>query len=298
MRIAASALFFAMIYVIGVMVVRPWIYLPDCGNVPFTLLFTGFALVHAAATLGWRRAATFFALAAAISWGFEEAGVATGWIFGPYHYSHMLGAELGYVPVLIPLAWFMMIYPSWCVARVLLPAPSATHRRLPFLAAQSLMAAMVVTAWDVVMDPGMARGGNWIWEKGGPYFGVPLQNYAGWLLTTFTIYLIAGLVLATPRGQSFVPGIHFHGRVHPRLDAWFAALPVLLYAWFALRYLTNEREGAFHVIALFSMGFPAMLAVLRLAFPAGQQPGSVRSDPGENQAATGVFRDGPLTTED
>lgn len=279
MRIAASLLFVAMIYVIGVMVVRPWIYLPDCGNIAFTLLFTGFALLHAAASLGWRRTAAFFTLAAFISWGFEEAGVATGWIFGPYHYSHMLGAELGYVPVLIPLAWFMMIYPSWCVARVLLPAPPSTPRRLSLLVAQSLIAAMVITAWDVVMDPGMARSGNWIWEKGGPYFGVPLQNYAGWLLTTFTIYVIAGFVMAAQRERPAAPGLRFHGRFRPRLDAWFAALPVLLYAWFALRYITNERQAAFHLIALFSMGFPALLAVLRLALPAAE-PSAAASCPG------------------
>jgi uncharacterized membrane protein len=48
---------------------------------------------------------------------------------------------------------------------------------IPGLTAQAAIAAMAMTAWDVVMDPGMAAAGNWIWENGGGYFGVPLHNY-------------------------------------------------------------------------------------------------------------------------
>ena len=31
----------------------------------------------------------------------------------------------------------------------------------------------------------MVAGGSWVWEVEGDYFGVPLQNYWGWWLTTF-----------------------------------------------------------------------------------------------------------------
>ncbi|MDR3473695.1 MAG: carotenoid biosynthesis protein, partial [Devosia sp.] len=32
--------------------------------------------------------------------------------------------------------------------------------------------------------------GAWVWERGGPYYGVPLQNSLGWIVTTFTVYLL------------------------------------------------------------------------------------------------------------
>lgn len=260
LRLAANLLFAIMIYIIGVAVVYPWIHLPRVGNIPFTLFFTGFALVHAAATLGPRRAAWFFLLAAVISWCFEQLGVATGLVYGPYHYSAMLGMRLGYVPVLIPLAWFMMLYPSWRLAQVLLP-PSAARFRWPFLLAQSAVAAMVMTAWDAVMDPAMTTSGYWTWLHHGSYFGVPLHNYAGWLLTTMTIYVVAGAVIfrVPVAGQPLPVSV-----LHPLASDWFAAQPILLYAWFALHYIVNEPYRALHVIALFSMGFPALLAVLRL----------------------------------
>ena len=264
LRLTAILFFTIMLYVIGAAMTHPWLHLPNIGNTPFTLFFTAFALTHAAATLGPRRAAWFFSLAAVISWCFEEAGVATGLVYGPYHYSAMLGARLGHVPILIPLAWFMMLYPSWRVAQVLIPPPSP-RPRWPFLLAQSAVAAMVITAWDTVMDPSMTAAGYWIWRHPGPYFGVPLHNYAGWLLTTFTIYFLTALLFA----RQPLP----LNALQPLTSDAFAALPILLYAWFALRYTVNEPVAAFHIIALFSMGFPAILATLRwLTRPAPAQP--------------------------
>src|SRR5450759_3783108 len=32
--------------------------------------------------------------------------------------------------------------------------------------------------------------GAWVWERGGPYYGVPVQNYLGWIVTTFTAYVL------------------------------------------------------------------------------------------------------------
>ena len=46
-----------------------------------------------------------------------------------------------------------------------------------------------MTAWDLVMDPVMVRGEHWIWEVDGAYFGIPLQNFWGWWLTTFVTFL-------------------------------------------------------------------------------------------------------------
>jgi putative membrane protein len=100
------------------------------------------------------------------------------------------------------------------------------------------------------MNPGMAAAGNWIWEKGGAYFGVPRHNYVGWLLTTFLVYLIAGLLLRSPVRKAYETKI-------------FAALPLFVYAFFAVRYITSNTVPALQVIALFSMGTPALLALIR-----------------------------------
>lgn len=239
-------------YLILTDVVRPWMQLPALGDVGFTLVFVFFAIAHCAACAGWKRTGLFFALAAVVSYLLEETGVRTGWVYGAYHYSGMLGPKLGHVPVLIPLAWFMMIYPSWVVARALMRGVDT--RSAAGLVGQALVAAMVMTAWDTVMDPGMAAAGNWIWEHGGSYFGVPFQNYLGWLLTTFLVFVGAGFLWSVERQT-------------PELPKGFSALPIFVYAFYALSYMVPRRIAALQVVAIFAMGLPALLSLIQVWLP-------------------------------
>jgi putative membrane protein len=262
-------LFSATVYLIAAEAVSPWFQLPELGNIGFTLVFVLFAILHCAKCEGWPRTGLFFTTAAIVSYLLEETGVRTGLIYGPYHYSDMLGVKLGHVPVLIPLAWFMMIYPSWVTARALL---RDVNMRGPFgIAVLALIAAIVMTGWDAVMDPGMSASGNWVWEQGGPYFGVPLRNYFGWLLTTFLVYCGAGLIWRNIR-----PPVRHTGlgdAVHA--TSAFAALPIVVYAVHGIRYVTAGRIQALHVVALFSMVLPGLVALVQ-AFMAPAGPGASR----------------------
>lgn len=174
----------------------PLLGLPSMGKLvmpPLTLLAFTFALAHARLRLGCSRTLLLLGLSFGVSLLYESVGVATGWVYGPYHYTDLLGPRfLGLVPYLIPAAWFMMVYPAQVIVEGLLgDRLVAGWRRILGLAAAS---AVVMTAWDVIMDPIMVRMGFWVWEVEGAYFGVPLHNYAGWFVTTFTIYLLFRLI--------------------------------------------------------------------------------------------------------
>ena len=256
-RAAAWVFFVGTMYLILTEAVWHWVKLPGLGNVGFTAVFVLFALTHCCAVEGPRRTAAFFAISAVVSYAMEEMGVRTGLVFGAYHYSDLLGAKLGHVPVIIPLAWFMMIYPSWMVARALLVGVDT--RRLAGVTALAAVAALVMTAWDVVMDPGMAAAGNWIWERGGAYFGVPRRNYLGWLATTFLVYWIVGWAwrkVGTERGEART----------------FEALPVIVYAFFAVRYVASNRVPALQLVALFAMGVPGLLALIHIYMGKSKTP--------------------------
>ena len=166
--------------------------LPTTGLTPFlTILAFGFAVLHAIVSLGLPRALLFVALTFAISLVLESVGVLTGLVYGPYHYTTKLGPMfLGLVPYLIPLAYFMMIYPARVIAEGLIGDRLGGGRRR--VVGLALASAVAVTAWDVLMDPMMVRLGFWVWEVDGGYFGVPLHNYAGWLATTFCVYALYG----------------------------------------------------------------------------------------------------------
>jgi uncharacterized membrane protein len=233
----------------------------------FTLSLWLFSLCHAIYTLGWRQAAIFFALSAGISWLYEQIGVETGLIYGPYHYTEALGIKLGHVPLLIPIAWFMMIYPSHIIANLVgIGQPRGAGRTLAQIVWLAALGAMTMTAWDLVMDPGMSSPPfqAWIWHAGGPYFGVPLQNFIGWLLTTFTVYVIYRLIERRI-------GLQPLGATTKVLDA----LPLLAYFIVMANYLRpggSETTEALRIVALFAMGFPLLAAAGRLLTQHVQTP--------------------------
>ena len=168
-----------------------------------TLLAFSFAILHSGLREGWRKTAFLAVIVFLTGLVFESVGVATGWVYGPYHYTDKLGVKfLGLVPFLIPLAWTMMMYPSLVISDGLIPRAWGRGRRWLAVAA---LAGIIMTAWDLAMDPLMVSGGHWIWEVNGPYFGVPLQNYWGWWLTTFVALLI--YQVAVSRIQAHPAGV-------------------------------------------------------------------------------------------
>ncbi len=172
------------------------------------LIGSAFALLHAGQREGWKGALRLLPLVFGVSLAFESVGVATGWVYGPYHYTAKLGPKfLGLVPYLIPVAWFMMSYPSLVIAERLIGHGERTTRGggPPRLLAVAAVGGLVMTAWDVVMDPLMVSGGHWVWDTEGAYFGIPLQNFWGWWLTVFTTYALYLLVRPTG-GAALDPG--------------------------------------------------------------------------------------------
>lgn len=216
-----------------------------------TLIAFTFALEHGSQNLGWKRTLLLLILTFAISLLFECVGVATGKVYGPYHYTDKLGPKfLGLVPLLIPVAWFMMTYPSFVIAHKVAPSFKSTWLWRLFVAG---VGALVMTAWDLVMDPMMVAGDHWIWEEPGAYFGIPIQNYLGWWLTTFiTFWLFLSLARIQPKqatsNDSFIQlailsyaivGIStiltdfLFGLDGPALVGIFAMLPWVLWGWFS-----------------------------------------------------------------
>jgi putative membrane protein len=133
---------------------------------------------------GLRRGAGPVAAAGAVGFAAELAGVATGKPFGHYTYSGKLGPRIGGVPLLAAAAWATMARPAWVIAGRI---ASAATVRIP-------VAAGALTAWDVFLDPRMARDGYWSWPGGGRYEGVPASNFAGWFGTGLAVFSAYALI--------------------------------------------------------------------------------------------------------
>ncbi|MGE5223581.1 MAG: carotenoid biosynthesis protein, partial [Omnitrophica WOR_2 bacterium] len=188
------------------------IHIPTFVTPILTLLAFLYALLHGSQRFGWKRALLLLGLTFGISLFFESVGVATGLIYGKYHYTDLLGVKfLGLVPWLIPVAWFMMSYPSYIIASRLVPAVWKIWQQRLSVAA---LGAVIMTAWDLALDPMMVGGGYWVWEVPGVYFGIPLQNYWGWWLTIFIIFFMFTWISNTyPLSQKPAGDDYDHGAI-------------------------------------------------------------------------------------
>ena len=163
------------------------------------------ACVHAALFYGRKDALAIFAICVVITFVMENIGSITGFPFGRYHFE--VGADLphvGVIPVIVGPLWFGMGYFSWIVAGTLLGASARPSGRFELLA-WPIVAAIIMTQWDVVMDPPLSTISKaWIWHDGGAHFGVPLSNYGGWVLTSWLFYQAFAVYLSR-RAERPVP---------------------------------------------------------------------------------------------
>jgi hypothetical protein len=152
---------------------------------PYVFGFLAAFLVAGAADLGWRRTLLFGAWVGPVAWLSEFASTRIGVPFGLYHYTgDTRGQELfiANVPFMDCLSFTFLAYASFCLARAILRS-----RRAPDPAVV-LVAGVVMMLLDVVIDPLAVRGDRWFlgrifyYPEGGAYFGVPLSNFAGWMI--------------------------------------------------------------------------------------------------------------------
>lgn len=148
-------------------------------------LFAAVAL-HAVLARTAARAALFFLAAVLISYAAEWAGTRWGWPFGArYSYHPAIGPRLpGGVPLFIPLSWAVIAYVPLVILGGLGAGLPAGLRRT----ARSAAATAMLVATDLYLDPLAVSAGAWTWETPGPWYGVPLANFAGWGLVGLAIY--------------------------------------------------------------------------------------------------------------
>ncbi|MGH9822827.1 MAG: carotenoid biosynthesis protein, partial [Blastocatellia bacterium] len=84
--------------------------------VPVTI----FALVHGANRYRWRGVLTFVALSLVVENIFENLSVRTGFPYGHYYFTNLMGPKLAQVPLSLGLAYVGMGYLSWTLARLIL----------------------------------------------------------------------------------------------------------------------------------------------------------------------------------
>ena len=118
----------------------------------------------------------------------ESVSLRTGFPFGYYKFTDLMGPKVFDLPILLALAYMGMGYLSWVLAVVILDCQNEplSGRKIVLL---PQAASFVMTAWDLSMDAVWADIDHaWVWRDGGSYYGVPLAtSLAGFSLSTSSI---------------------------------------------------------------------------------------------------------------
>jgi uncharacterized membrane protein len=153
------------------------------------LLQAATVVIILASTWGWGPTALVALIVLSMGWAVEFLGSRTGVPFGRYHYTDHLQPQLGHVPLLIPVAWLMMLPPAWAVAQ---------HITGGYGIAFVMVSALAFTAWDLFLDPQMVAWRLWVWERPGGYFGIPWTNFIGWMLASAVMAAVIGALRPGP----------------------------------------------------------------------------------------------------
>ncbi|WP_182200604.1 carotenoid biosynthesis protein [Paraliobacillus salinarum] len=141
---------------------------------PLFLVFYAFALVELTMKQVKPVSRYFFALiiVCLVTFFIEAWSVATGFPFGTYHYSAILGPKFFGVPITIALAWVGVLLNSLYVA---------TQRNKHLRAIETGIWIVVI---DLILDPVAEASLFWEWggSGSGGYFGIPLSNFISWYI--------------------------------------------------------------------------------------------------------------------
>lgn len=123
----------------------------------------------------------------------EVVGVKYGWLYGRYIYTEVLEPNVFEVPVVMVCAWFILT--------------SYVKQLLTGLALAGWLEVLVGSLWmtviDLLLDPLAAHPFNfWNWAESGGYYGIPAQNFLGWLVVSGVIFTVDKLVFRAPWTRS------------------------------------------------------------------------------------------------
>lgn len=198
-------------------------------------------------TKGRERGLVILAVLGAYALLVESSAIATGFPYGNFVYTDVLGNKVfGLTPWTVAFAYPPILLLAFTLAVRLGRFGAAGWRRTMTIAA---LTAGLATACDVVLDPAAVSLGFWYWDAPGWYYGVPLVNFAGWLLSGF----VGAILLQLAWGKGSVPPavaysglaiLFFWTSVNLWLGQWLPVLTgAVLSCWFYAVLVRHGKPG-------------------------------------------------------
>ena len=137
-----------------------------------------------------RRLAVGLVAVGLYAYAIELVGLATGLPYGEFSYGVALGPMLpGGVPLGLPAFFLPLVLNAYLLVALLL----GSRWELAWVRVPATVA--VVLAIDLVLDPAAVALGLWGYAASGAYYGVPLSNFGGWLVSATVATVLVDLTV-------------------------------------------------------------------------------------------------------
>lgn len=240
---------------------------------PYVFAFFGAYLLACVPHVGWRRTLAFTGAGYLIAFASEWLSINTGFPYGWYYYIDTTKARelwIAGVPFFDSLSYVFLAYCSYATALFILSPLKAWRWNLVTLETRAIrrsvsalvLGAFLQTFLDIVIDPVALQGRRWFlgqiygYRENGIHFGVPLSNYAGWLITSVLLVWAFQRIDARPQETRPAGAVNlpFRSLLGPVLY-----LSVLLFNWGVTLWI-GERFMALCGILMFTL--PILIVVL------------------------------------
>ena len=137
-------------------------------------------------SLGWKKALKLVLILSIYAIFIESFAIITGFPYSNFQYTDLIGFKLfGLTPYTLPFAYVPLFIGCFYLSSL-----KFTNKWKIII-----FSTFLVLMADLVLDPAAVALKFWIFDTSGVFYGVPLMNFAGWILTGFlasliTMYLI------------------------------------------------------------------------------------------------------------
>jgi putative membrane protein len=193
LTITAIALFIAAFFT-ATQPLRPEMAIVSSVFVVLFALPSYWAVTHAQ---GWKRGLTILGVLGFYGLLIESSAIHTGFPYGAFIYNDLLGEKVfGLTPWTVAFAWPPILLLAFWFVR-----SSKTTEVSNSWWKTGIFTAFLAMSVDLVLDPAAVYLGFWEWREPGFFYGVPLVNFLGWLLSCF----IGAIILHFLWGKTKVP---------------------------------------------------------------------------------------------
>jgi putative membrane protein len=203
---------------------------------PYVFAFLAAFIVAGWRHVGWKKTLAYIPVGYTLAWISEFSSIHWGFPYGDYFYIQSTAQKELWVfgvPFMDSLSYVFLSYCSYSLA-VFLMTP-LTHRSGKLIVLETprirrswqtlILGAFFFVLLDVVIDPVALLGEKWFLGKiygyryEGFYFGIPMSNFAGWLL-------VGAVLTASLQG---LDRISFLDSKPPNRASWIRLLGPALY---------------------------------------------------------------------